>query len=40
MLVAINVRPDARGRYIVTSTYVIERGTLDRRLRKRFLVRI
>ena len=39
VLVAIKVRPDARGRYIVASTYVIDRGTLDRRLRKRFLAR-
>ena len=37
VLVAIKVRPDAAGRYIVASTYIIDRNTLDRRLRKRFL---
>ena len=39
ILVAIKVRPDARGRYGVASTYTIGRDTLDRRLRKGFLVR-
>ncbi len=36
VLVAVELRPDRRGRYYVASTYRIERGTLDRRLRKGF----
>ncbi len=39
ILVAIKVRPDKQGRYFVASTYPIARATLDRRLRKGFLVR-
>jgi hypothetical protein len=37
ILVAIKVRPDAAGRYIVASTYLIDRNKLERRIRKGFL---
>lgn len=37
VLVAIKLRPDAAGRYIVASTYVIDRNKLERRIRKGFL---
>lgn len=34
---AIKARPDAAGRYIVASTYVIDGAKLERRIRKGFL---
>ena len=37
VLVAIKLRPDAQGRYIVASTYLIDRDKLERRVRKGFL---
>lgn len=39
ILVAIKLRPDKEGRYLVASTYPISPDTLDRRLRKGFLKR-
>lgn len=40
VLVAIKLRPDRRGRYVVASTYTIDRNKLARRLRKGFLARV
>ncbi len=37
VLVAIKVRPDRSGRYIVASTYLIDRNKLERRVREGFL---
>jgi hypothetical protein len=37
VLVAINISRDQAGRYIVASTYLIDRNKLERRVRKRFL---
>lgn len=39
ILVAIKLRPDRAGRYIVASTYSIDRSKLERRLRKGFITR-
>ena len=39
ILVAIKLRRDRHGRYVVASTYTIDRNKLARRLRKGFLVR-
>lgn len=39
ILVAIKLRPDGAGRYIVASTYSIDRSKLERRLRKGFITR-
>lgn len=40
VLVAVKLRPDASGRYAVSSTYVIDRNKLARRLRKGFASRV
>ena len=40
VLVAIKLRPDAHGRYLVASTYLIDRNKLARRLRKHFVSRV
>jgi hypothetical protein len=37
---AIKIRPDYVGRYIVASTYLIDRNKLERRVRKRFLKKL
>jgi len=37
VLVAIKMRSDSAGRYIVASTYLIDRNSLERRLRKGFV---
>jgi hypothetical protein len=37
ILIAIKINRDRAGRYIVASTYTIDRNKLQRRVRKRFL---
>jgi len=37
VLVAIKLRRDVQGRYVVASTYLIDRNKLERRVRKGFL---
>ena len=39
ILVAVKLRPDRHGRYVVASTYTIDGNKLARRLRKGFLKR-